>query len=202
MGGLHWIAICLGAYLLGSIPSAYAIGRLFRGIDVRKAGSGNVGFFNSVRTTGFGPGLAVLALDLGKGAAAILLARALAPHAVVSAQSLAALGAVIGHDYMLFLGFDGGKGLAVTIASVSVISPWLGLSLLVAMGVLILVTRDVNTGAGLGVLGLPIWAWLVAPTYLWLAAGLALVVGHKHRRDFQAYWQGRRSLLHKEPKRV
>ncbi len=194
--------ICLAAYSLGSIPSAYAIGRLFRGIDVRKAGSGNVGFFNSVRTTGFWPGLAVLALDLGKGAAAVFLARAWAPHAVVLAQSLAALAAVIGHDYMLFLGFDGGKGLAVTIAAVSVISPWLGLTLLAAMGVLILVTQDVNTGAGLGVLALPLWAWLLAPPYLWLAVGLALVVGHKHRRDFQAYRNGRRNLRHKEPERA
>jgi len=191
---MNYLAILVGAYLLGSIPSAYVAGRIFKHIDVRKQGSGNVGFFNAVRTTGLGPGLAVLALDLGKGITAVVLARVLAPQALSVSESLAALAAVIGHDYMLFLGFNGGKGLAVTIATLGVISPLLCLVMLVAMAVLILATRDVNTGAGLGVMGLPLWAWITAPQYVWLALGLALVVGHKHRKDFQAYLHGRRSL--------
>lgn len=102
-----FIAIALlAAYLLGSVPAAYVMGRLRKGIDIRQVGSRNMGAMNVFYSIGFGEGLAVLAFDIGKGAAAVALARVMAtPEAV---QLLAGLVAVVGHNFPIFLNFKGG----------------------------------------------------------------------------------------------
>ena len=102
------IAVAVG-YLLGSLPFGYWAGRL-RGIDLRLAGSGNTGATNVMRVLGLKVGVPVMALDIAKGAAAVVIARALSTDDIVPV--LAAAAAVTGHMYPLFLGFRGGKGVA------------------------------------------------------------------------------------------
>jgi len=103
------LAAIVIAYLLGSIPFAYLAGRA-RGIDLRTVGSGNLGAANVFRTLGRGTGIAVMAADIGKGAAAVLIARALtgAPWPAVAAGA-----AMAGHIFPVWLRFKGGKGVAV-----------------------------------------------------------------------------------------
>jgi glycerol-3-phosphate acyltransferase PlsY len=102
------------AYLLGSIPFAYIIGRL-RGLDVRQVGDRNVGTFNVFRHAGMGAGIATLVADVGKGALAIVVAKLLSvPELVVFGAGVAA---VIGHNWPVFLRFRGGRGLAVVIGA-------------------------------------------------------------------------------------
>lgn len=105
-------------YLLGSIPFAYLLGR-WRGIDIRQAGSGNVGTMNTVRVLGRGYGLAVLLLDAGKGILVVVIAGYLqvSPYSALAA-------AVLGHCYPFWLGGKGGKGLAVALGGVSFLQQW------------------------------------------------------------------------------
>jgi glycerol-3-phosphate acyltransferase PlsY len=96
------------AYLLGSIPSAYIVGRLVRGIDIREIGNGRIGAAAAFRRVGFAGGLTVAFMDLAKGAAAVWLAQGLGlPLPVVL---LAGLTVVVGHNWSIFLHFSGGKG--------------------------------------------------------------------------------------------
>ena len=103
------LAILLG-YFAGSVPFAFLLAKR-AGIDVRVAGSGNVGAANVMRTTGTGRAIAVMSLDVAKGAAAVTLAQLATGGAALAAASGAA--AVVGHIYPVWLRFHGGKGVAV-----------------------------------------------------------------------------------------
>jgi glycerol-3-phosphate acyltransferase PlsY len=108
------------AYLLGSIPFAYIVGKL-SGLDVRKVGDKNVGTFNVFRHAGMGAGIATLVADVGKGALAVVIAKLLSvPELVVFGTGVAA---VIGHNWPAFLRFRGGRGLAVVIGVLLALLP-------------------------------------------------------------------------------
>ena len=107
------LVTALVAYALGSFPTAYLVGRLVRGVDLRRAGEGNVGARNAFHEVGAGWGVAVTAVDIGKGAAvALLYGRSPLWQLGVAAAFL-----VIGHAYPVWLRFVGGKGLASAAAS-------------------------------------------------------------------------------------
>lgn len=113
-------AIAIG-YLLGSFPTGLVAGRLARGIDVREYGSGNTGFTNVLRTVGARWGIAVLVLDLAKGAAPVLIARVLSDEPYV--QAVAGLAAAVGHDWPVFIGFRGGRGVAASYGAALAMNP-------------------------------------------------------------------------------
>ncbi|MFA5115357.1 MAG: glycerol-3-phosphate 1-O-acyltransferase PlsY [Candidatus Omnitrophota bacterium] len=108
------------SYLLGSIPNAYIFGRVLGGVDIRKVGSGNVGATNALRVLGKGAGVAVLLLDILKGFLAVILLGAIfGPRiTLVSSESLRivlGVACILGHNWPVFLGFKGGKGIATTL---------------------------------------------------------------------------------------
>lgn len=112
MNSSAWLVVFLvvGSYLLGSVSFSLLAVRFLSGRDVREMGSGNAGATNVLRAAGRGPALAVLLLDVGKGVAAVGIARALgAPGPVVGA---AALAVIAGHVFPVFFGFRGGRGVA------------------------------------------------------------------------------------------
>jgi glycerol-3-phosphate acyltransferase PlsY len=115
-----FIVLIVG-YLLGSIPFAYLLARRHRGIDLRLAGSGNVGAANLLRTTTKKIGVSAMALDMGKGIATVLVARQIEPGA--AAPTVAGIAAVLGHIYPVWLGFKGGKGVATTCGVFAVLAP-------------------------------------------------------------------------------
>jgi len=103
------------AYLIGSIPVAYIFGRLLKGIDIREHGSGNMGATNAFRVLGKGPGTVVLILDIIKGIIPVtLLANAFGQGEALSLVIIS-LAAVAGHNWTVFLGFKGGKGMATSL---------------------------------------------------------------------------------------
>lgn len=113
--------VLIVGYLLGAIPFAYLLARRHRGIDLRLAGSGNVGAANLLRTTTKKIGVSAMALDMGKGIAAVLVARQIEPG--VTAPAVAGIAAVLGHIYPVWLGFRGGKGVATTCGVFAVLAP-------------------------------------------------------------------------------
>ena len=106
---MGFFSLLLG-YLLGSIPSGWLAGRWLKGIDLRELGSGSTGATNVLRQVGKGPALVVFLIDVGKGATAVLIARALGLGDWI--QVLAGLTALAGHIWPVWLGFKGGKAVA------------------------------------------------------------------------------------------
>src|SRR4051812_44000321 len=102
------VAAVAAGYLLGSIPFALLIARRWSGVDLRRVGSGNLGAANAARAAGVPAGLLVAILDIGKGAASVLIASMITSD--VTARAAAGLAAVIGHIYPVWLRFRGGKG--------------------------------------------------------------------------------------------
>jgi glycerol-3-phosphate acyltransferase PlsY len=106
---MGFFSVILG-YLMGSIPSGWIAGHWLKGIDLRELGSGSTGATNVLRQVGTGPALVVFSIDVGKGAAAVLIARALGQGDWI--QVLAGLTALAGHIWPVWLGFKGGKAVA------------------------------------------------------------------------------------------
>jgi glycerol-3-phosphate acyltransferase PlsY len=157
------IAVVLG-YLLGSIPSAFIATRLAVGKDLRQLGGGNVGGLNVYREVGLVPAAVAGIADMCKGAAAVAIAQWLldvSPPFVLAA----ALAVVVGHNWMVFLKFSGGKGMGAAIGALFVLLPLYGYSLGLAFffGVILIpfvITRNVALSMFVGLLSLPFIAWL------------------------------------------
>ena len=155
------------AYLLGSFPSAYIIGRFRKGVDIRTVGSRNMGAMNTFYRVGFWYGILVLVLDIGKGAAAVAIAGALmrlgnpTDFLLLLIQLIAGVIVVLGHAFPVFLKFKGGKGGATCIGVLVCLMPWgvpayLGLFLL-----MLLITRFPTLSYAVAFLCFPFLGWLV-----------------------------------------
>jgi len=146
------------AYIIGSFPTAYIVARLRKKIDIRQEGSRNMGAMNVFYKIGFAEGVVVLAVDIGKGAAAVALARWMGVPEVV--QLLAGVAAVLGHIFPLFLRFRGGRGGATCIGILSFLMPW-GIPFYLAIfGITLLITRYPTLSYSVAFLSFPFVAWL------------------------------------------
>jgi acyl phosphate:glycerol-3-phosphate acyltransferase len=171
-------------YLAGSVPFAFLLART-AGIDVRVAGSGNVGAANVLRTTGTWRGVAVMGLDVAKGALAVFLASLTSSGATLT--SLAAAAAVVGHIYPVWLRFHGGKGVAVAAGVFAVLTPVATLIAAVLFLVIVSVTRYVSLGSIAATLALPPAAWLSGepkPIVI-AAAGTGALILFRHRGNIR-----------------
>lgn len=174
----------LFGYLAGSVPFAVLLTRP-AGIDVRMAGSGNVGAANVFRTAGTGRGVIVMLLDIGKGALAVALA--FLTNASVPLMAATGTAAVVGHVYPVWLRFRGGKGVAVAAGVFAVLAP---AATLTAAGVFLLivsVTRYVSLGSVAATIALPPAAWLSgAPAAVVIATiGVAVLIVFRHRSNIR-----------------
>lgn len=162
---LFWVVI---GYALGSIPFAFLLAR-GAGIDIRIAGSGNVGATNVLRTSGAGRAVAAMMLDMTKGAVTVLVASA-ATSRTFDSVAAAAVGAVVGHIYPVWLRFHGGKGVAVAAGVFSMLAP---LATAAAAAVFLLTvwsTRLVSLGSIAATISLAPLAWAVGAPVEWIAA--------------------------------
>ncbi len=144
------------AYLVGSIPTAYLLVRLLRGVDIRQVGSGNVGATNAARVLGLRFFPVVFLIDLAKGLAPTLAlpqaAERLHGGAIAGLPVLVAVGAIVGHNFPIFLGFRGGKGVATSLGAVTALDPWASLAAGLAFAMFLLVTRIVSLSSMLAAL--------------------------------------------------
>jgi glycerol-3-phosphate acyltransferase PlsY len=129
--------IALGSYLLGSIPSAYLVGRFVTGVDIRTEGEGNVGARNVFHEVGPGWGVVVFAADFAKGAAVGLLFQSRPAWELL----VAAVFLILGHAFPIWLGFVGGKGVAAAVGFSAALMPWAALTAGAVAGVAWLASR-------------------------------------------------------------
>src|ERR1700760_1881589 len=195
-----YVIVAMVAYLLGSIPFGYLLVRIFRGQDIRQTGSGNIGATKVARSGAKGLGIATLALDALKGATAVGLAAFLAGSkfnycenpfpwfciAPLRLMSLAALFAVLGHVFPVWLRFKGGKGVATALGVFCVLFPKAILVGLVIFILIVAVTRYVSLGSIIGAISFPIAAYFLQNTdgiSLLLAGLVSLIVVAKHHQN-------------------
>ncbi len=174
---LPWI---LFGYALGSVPFAFLLARR-AGVDVRVAGSGNVGAANVLRTSGTPLGLTVMVLDIAKGAAAVLAAQVAAGSNPFMAAAGAA--AIVGHIYPLWLRFHGGKGVAVATGVFGVLAPIATMIAAAVFFATVWLTRVVSLGSVAATVTLPTMAWLAGspPPVLAAATGTGALILFRHR---------------------
>lgn len=183
---LPWILL---GYAVGSVPFAFLLARR-AGIDVRVAGSGNVGAANVLRTSGASLGVTVMALDITKGAATVLAAYAAA--GTVTTMAAAGAAAVVGHIYPIWLRFHGGKGVAVAAGVFAVLAPVATIAATAVFLSTVLVTRVISLGSVAATVTLPSVAWLAgAPTSVVIAAvGIATLILFRHRANLRRIVSG------------
>ncbi|MFN5885840.1 MAG: glycerol-3-phosphate 1-O-acyltransferase PlsY [Bacteroidota bacterium] len=187
--------ICfLGAYLLGSVPSAVWIGKNFYGIDVRQHGSGNAGATNTLRVLGKKAGFIVLGIDALKGFAAASLAILILPDAgdenlLLIYKIVLGFIAVLGHVYPVFAGFKGGKGIATLLGVVIALNAWLALYCFLLFVLTVSITRYISVGSMLSAMMSPLIAfWLnhynINPLFYFCCAVAVLVI-YTHRANIK-----------------
>jgi len=192
---LHSLGIIAAAYLLGSIPTGYLLMRFVRKQDIRTIGSGNIGATNVLRSGEKGLGAATFLFDVMKGALAVIVGARLStvgfpPIPLHNAEALAALCAVLGHMFPIWLSLKGGKGVATAFGVFLVLVPYAALGALAVFVVVFALGRYVSLASILGAAAFPLFAWLIYPwarNYLILSiicivAGLVLV---KHQQNIQ-----------------
>ncbi len=193
-----WISILVLAYLLGSIPFGYLLVRFFRKEDIRATGSGNIGATNVVRSGAKGLGIATLLLDTLKAFAAVKIAQHVAPGDTDLA-ALAAVFAVLGHIFPVWLGFHGGKGVASALGVFLAISWPAALSALSIFILLTIFTRYVSLASMVASASMPVFLMIFEPTRspIFVSSGifLALVIIVKHRENIARLKAGTESRV-------
>lgn len=175
------LAVTFG-YFVGSIPFAFLLSRQ-RGIDLRRAGSGNIGASNVLRTTGVRAAVLAMVLDGVKGTLAVLVAQLLSAGAL--AAVIAALASVVGHVYPIWLRFRGGKGVATAAGAFAMLAPEaLGIASCVFL-IAVVATRFISVGSIAGALTLAIVAsFSDAPGVVAIGAtGCAVIIIYRHREN-------------------
>jgi acyl phosphate:glycerol-3-phosphate acyltransferase len=201
---LHALVLTL-AYLLGSVPFGYLLVRLRGGGDVRETGSGGTGATNVTRRAGRAAGLLTLALDALKGAAAVLLARWLLAEdfGVNWWVAAAALLAVVGHVFPVWLSFRGGKGVATGLGVFLSLAPLAALCVLPLFVAVVWATRYVSLGSITAAAFMPLSVWLsgrdgqaarLAPLLAAASAGAALII-YTHRANITRLRRGEENKL-------
>ncbi|MBA7592147.1 Glycerol-3-phosphate acyltransferase [subsurface metagenome] len=178
--------IIISCYLLGSIPFGYIVGKLFKKVDIRELGSGNIGAANAFRI--LGPSLASLVLigDIGKGIFSIYLVQYLNIDNLLII-TIAGLAVICGHDWSLFLGFKGGKGIATTFGVVFGLNPTISILALIIWGVVVITTRYVSLSSILAVISIFIFSILFKQPYEYIIfSAIIMILGiFKHKENIK-----------------
>ena len=155
---IELLLLIIAAYLLGSVPAAYLIAKWSRGIDLRKYGSGNVGGSNLIKATSVKLAVPAIVYDFIKGALPIWVAQLLGMGA--AEQIAVGIFAVIGHNWPVFLSFKGGRGMLTSLAVVFMMSPILGLILLV-MAYSLAPFKQMALSVLIALASMPLFGWFL-----------------------------------------
>jgi glycerol-3-phosphate acyltransferase PlsY len=205
-----WNLLAVAAsYLLGAVPFGFIIVKLVVGDDVRAAGSGSTGATNVTRRAGLKAGAITYLLDMLKGAAAVLLMRAVTPDPLWLGAAAAA--AILGHMFPVFLRFKGGKGVATGVGAYIVIVPLAVVTTLVVWILLFWRTRIVSLSSVVATALVPLWIYLwyglalgwpsVGPTIAAVSVGCVIVVA-KHHENIRRLVAGTESRFERSKREV
>jgi len=183
------IALIL-AYLVGAFPTAYVVGRL-KNIDITKEGSGNVGGTNALRVMGVGAGIAVAVTDFLKAAVPTYIAINVLNLPLWQALTVAAA-AIVGHNWSIYIGFKGGKGIACTIGVTAVLFPGILIAALVIGVLSIAITRYVSLGSLLLTALMPVLLLYkqYSSEYVWFALFLMVLATYRHKGNIERLLAG------------
>jgi len=200
---LNTAIILLISYLIGSIPFAYIAGRI-KGIDIRKTGSKNVGGMNTISSVGITAGILVTLADMGKGALAAWMATKLSgSHPFV--PLLAVIAAIVGHNWMIFIKFKGGKGISTLVGALFFLSPlsilWLYLFFVPPA---IILYKDIYVSQGIAIFFFSLFMWFREGSYYWCIFLIiaALVYGLKCYGLIKTYFTEKRREIHPFLKKI
>ena len=196
------------SYLLGSLNISIIIGKI-KGDDIRNHGSGNAGATNSLRTYGKKVAGLVLLGDFLKAVVSVLLGGLIAKLSGLEefgynlSKYASALGAVLGHNYPLYFGFKGGKGIITSVGSIFMLDPLAGLVILVSGVLVIALTRFVSLGSIVGAIMYPVFVISTnigkkgesVPYYIALSVIMATLAVYRHRANIKRLVQGNESKL-------
>lgn len=202
------VALVIAAYLVGSIPSGLIIGRAVRGVDLRDHGSGRTGATNALRT--LGPAFAVLVLlfDIAKGAVPVIAARLIGADTTV--EVVAAFAAVVGHNWPLYAGFKGGRGVATSLGAIAAMVPFVGVQVVLVGTIVVVASRYVSLGSVVGAAIAPLvlapWVYfhhqpVVYLIFALVGAGLVIVQHRDNIGRLQAGTERRIGETAKTPSR-
>lgn len=196
---IHILAAVACAYLLGSIPTAYVLAKILKGIDIREHGSGNVGATNVFRTMGKGAGISVFAVDFAKGLIAVtllplILQRIFPGPGKWSGDVLLLLGAsaIAGHIWTVFLRFKGGKGVATTAGVMAGLAPLIMIMGLLVWAIVFSIWRYVSLASIIAALSLPAMSVLFGRdiSFTLFCAVLCIVGIYSHRSNIKRLLTG------------
>lgn len=186
---MQYAVVAIYSYLLGAIPSAYTIGK-FRGKDITSEGSGNIGGTNAYRVLGARLGVLVALMDVGKVILALTVTRAWL--GTDAATFTAALAAVIGHNWSIYVGFRGGKGIAVSVGTYLYLFPDLAAMALLVAAFNVIVTKYMSLGSINFIMTMALLLMVTdnGPWYKLLGL-LFLAIGiYRHRTNIKALRSG------------
>ncbi|MBU4349957.1 glycerol-3-phosphate 1-O-acyltransferase PlsY [bacterium] len=176
--------IIISCYLLGSVPFGYIVGKLFKKVDIREFGSGNIGTTNAFRI--LGPPLASLVLigDVGKGIFSVYLVRLLNIDNLLII-TIAGLAVICGHDWSLFLGFKGGKGIATTLGVVFALNPIISVLAVTVWGIVLITSKYASLSSICALISIFIFTIIFKQPYEYiLFSAIIMILGiFKHKEN-------------------
>ena len=195
-----YVVTALLAYLLGSVPTGFLVAQA-KGVDIRVVGSGNIGATNVLRTLGKPAGIFVLFVDALKGWVAVVLMTRLVLQAfgfgadgarMEVCQIIAALCAILGHNYTCWLNFKGGKGIATSAGVLLALVPWALIVIFVVWIVVFTVTRYVSLGSLAASAALPFASWATheSLTKVIVTGAMAALAIYKHKGNIHRLLNG------------
>ncbi len=187
---MEYLLIFALSYLVGSIPNGLIVGKLMSGVDIRQFGSKNIGATNVYRILGPWPALGVLITDIAKGVIGVYIGQAIAgtPPAALAGG----IAAIAGHNWSLFLGFKGGRGVATALGVIAILMPKVTAIVFIVWAVIVYFTRYVSLGSIVGAFIAPplVWFFGERPEYLYFAIVAAFFVIVRHRPNIERLLKG------------
>ncbi len=180
------------SYIAGGIPTGYLVAKKFKGIDIREHGSGNPGTANVYRVAGTVPGIITLAVDALKGFLPVVLAQRLYPDRL-TVQILTGAATVIGHDWTIFLGFKGGKGVATTAGVFTAMMPKSMACTVIVFIAGLLLSGHISIGSIAGSVAVPVFNLIfgVPAQLTWMSIAAALLILYKHIPNMKRIFGGK-----------
>ncbi|MBP2649849.1 MAG: plsY [Firmicutes bacterium] len=187
---MSFVITAVLSYLIGSIPNGLIIGKVFKGVDIREFGSKNIGATNAYRVLGAWPGFFVLIMDLLKGVIAVYIGKVLI--GTTMGEITGAFFAITGHNWPVFLGFKGGRGVATALGVIAILMPRETAIIFIAWVIIVALTRYVSLASIVGAAMAPVLIWLFGEEIEFFVFGIlaAAFVIFRHKANIQRLLKG------------